>query len=863
MATIERTSDAIKTYMNAPQSSIVEQWDSWWSTGSSGYITVEDAKYGADYVEVRACVLRFPASIQGELSSFTFSTQFRAGSTDARTENAELVCQLFTEDYFETPHTPEWLSMRALASQTVKLKDMQAGGKSFTFSNLSIDNTLPLYVLVWVRANSTSDSRGALTGCYHPSNSTANVSVPGLTLSVTPSTVVLGSSVRMDFTNRLGQSLTVTYKSGSTTLGTDTVTSDTFTKTPPASWYETAGQTGSNLSVSVSAADQYGRTASGSFTIQKPQPLTVSATAPRSTTKDGGESIQFAWEVSGTWGTQTIAELQYSTDNINWNALATVNSSATTTIIPAKTLPPGTIYWRMRVLSSYSVWSNWSSSVNFTVAYAATSYVEPMNSPTGGYIDATIAQAFGVSMQANGTPYVPFTVASAVLHWRSRTSDPWTDVPMTPDGTTASVTIPANTFPAGALYWYASAVDQYGTSSQTETYTVTTLAASIDAQPILPSGTIENKSTPTVFTWRYATITGSEQAAAELQYSTNGVAWVDLGSVTGTATTYTAPADAMPSGTIYWRVRAENADGVWGPWSSAASFINLGAPDVQSVQTDAKPFATITWQVTTQQAYRITVDGQIVVQGFGSDVRSYKLMEPLSDGPHTVSIEAQNEYEQWSAPKGTSFTVTNVPGTALILSKKVHIDAQLTWTGGNGTGAYTIYRDNTPIGKTTTGAFTDRLCLGEHSYFVIEPLPGGYYNKSNVVTADISVCIPQIAALTGGPWVPMTKCREMVKHYRKEREKALMHFRGLRYPVVEWGEFWDESVEINVLFENCDTDADALDALCGSTVIVKDPDGRLMIGALSSLGEDSEAFHRYFKFTAERVEWEDFVDATT
>ena len=860
MATISRTSDAYRVYIDDISIGYDDDWGSEWYSAGSWTLTLNSTVQESN-TDIRACALRFPGSISGALSSFTFSTNLNAGSVSRDSENAELVCQLFTSDVFETGYGPDSLSRQAIATQTVKIKDMPSGAKSFTFSSLSLDNAQPLYVMLWVRLNTYYGD--AWTGCEALSNSTANVTVQSLGLSITPSTITLGSSVRMDFTNRLGQSLTLTYRSGSTILGTDTATSDAVYKTPPASWYETAGQSGSNLSVSVSASDPYNRTASGSFTIQKPQALTVAATAPRSTTKEGSETIQFAWSVTGTWGTQTKAELQYSTDNINWNALATVNGSDSTTIIPAQTFPPGTIYWRVRVYSTYGVWSNWSSAVNFTAAYAATSYIEPMNSPTGGYIDATLAQGFGVSMLANGTPYAPFTVASAVMHWRSRTSDPWTDVSMTPSGTTASVTIPASTFPAGVLYWYASAVDQFGGDSQTPVYTVTTLAAAIDAQPILPSGTIENKSTPTTFTWRYATITGSEQAAAELQYSTDGTSWADLGSVTGSATSYTAAADSIPSGTIYWRVRAENAASVWGPWSSAASYINLGAPDVLSVQTDAKPFATIVWQVTTQQAYRITVDGQLVAQGFGSDVRSYTLAEPLADGLHSVAVQAQNEYEQWSTPKETSFTVTNVPGTALVLSKKVNIDAQLAWTGGDGFGTYMVYRDGKLIGKTVQATFIDRLCLGEHAYYVIEPLSGGYYNKSNVVTAEISVRVPQIAGFTGGAWIAMTKCREMVKHYNRQREKALLHFRGLRYPVVEWGEFWDESVELNVLFENCDTDADKLDALCGSTVIVKDPDGRMMVGAFSELSEDAEAFHRYFQFTAERVEWEDFVDAAT
>ena len=240
---------------------------------------------------------------------------------------------------------------------------------------------------------------------------------------------------------------------------------------------------------------------------------------------------------------------------------------------------------------------------------------------------------------------------------------------MTPDGANASVVIPGGTFPQGSVYWYIAATDNAGTSTQTEVYTISTIASRIDASPVAPVGVIETKNTPTEFVWRYATVTGSEQKAAELQYSTDGGStWLELGSVQGAETSYTAPANALPSGTITWRVRAENAADEWGEWSDPVSFVNFGAPDVTSVLTDGKPYTTITWQVNDQESYKLIVDGVQIGPYHGEDVRSYTLSQPLADGQHTVQVQVQNEYSQWSPINGTVFDVVNTPGTAITLS---------------------------------------------------------------------------------------------------------------------------------------------------------------------------------------------------
>ena len=587
--------------------------------------------------------------------------------------------------------------------------------------------------------------------------------------------------------------------------------------------------------------------------------LVVTAVSPKNTTRTASSSMSYTWSVSGST-TQTKAELY-----INGTLRETVNGSSTS-VYSSYRPPAGTVSWYVKVTNNLGVVSR-SDTATFTIQYVSISYLAPYNSKTSGSINRFAAQTFTVQMQANGTPYTDYSVVDPVFYWRQSGESTWNSIQMTREyvGSTykrATVTIPANTLPKGTIQWYASAGDGEGNTRSTSTYNLSTVAVPITATPTAPIDTVETANTPTVFTWRNSGTITIYPTAAQLQYSTDNINWTDFGSVTGSAATYTAAAGALPSGQLFWRVRVKNVDDVWGSWSDPVTFSNFGAPSVSQVLADDKPFTTITWTSSTQQAYRITIDGSVVYGTYwGANVHAFTLPLPLADGAHTAAVEVQNEYGQWSQPAQTDFTVTNVPGSAVSLSRSVDIDAELYWSGGAGTGDFAVYRDGVRIARTGQQAFTDRLCLGEHEYFVLELLQDGYYTKSNVVTAEIFVPVPQIALLSGGPWIPMEKCLEISRRYTRKREKALTHYRGLTLPVVEWGSFWDESVELSVFYEY-GQQADRFAALCGNTVVIKEPDGRMMVGALSELPEDAKAFHRFFTFTGDSVEWEDLADGT-
>ena len=464
---------------------------------------------------------------------------------------------------------------------------------------------------------------------------------------------------------------------------------------------------------------------------------------------------------------------------------------------------------------------------------------------------------FGFTLPSN--TLAPISITQESFFWREVGASTWNEISLTPGAT--SVTVPAETFPgASSVEYFVRAVCNSGVTNESQVYTSSTADTIPTATPIVPSSSVEKANEPIVFRWDVENDSGSIQTASELEYSQDdGTTWTALATISGSAKTYTAAANTFSAGTVKWRVRAYNIDSVAGSWSTA-SFVAIAAPAAPTVQSDAVPFATITWQSSGQEAYQIEIDGKDMGSFFGGG-KTYTMKTPLEDGSHVVRVRVQNLYGLWSEYGSAEFSVENVSGNAVTLEGVFAADAALSWNTSESTADFLIFRDGALIGHTEQMAFTDRYVLGEHSYTVINRLPSGNYSRSNIVTGRMAVSLPVAGAIDGDGWIELKYSEKSMPEQRFtwSRTHSLRHIAGAKYPELEISPFEDLSGTYDAAFLSA-ADAAAFRALRGKVVIIKSREDKVVIGALVSVSEVVNAFYLSMQFTIEQINWEDFVD---
>lgn len=479
-----------------------------------------------------------------------------------------------------------------------------------------------------------------------------------------------------------------------------------------------------------------------------------------------------------------------------------------------------------------------------------------------GYVNPHVAQIFEWDLVPDGDYYCfgEWTQASATFYWRNGTSGNWTSVQIS--GPAQQATLAAETMGSGDVQWYVTVTDDQGTTASSEVYTITTVDAETTATPIAPSGTIEDGSKPIAFTWSTANDYGTPPGGATLEYSTDGETWTTFATVTGSATSYDAPAGTFSAGTVYWRVTASNGDGVAGPASDIVAFVCVDASPAPVVSTDEVPFVTVSWQSETQQAYRVRIDGVLYGPFFGTG-KTFTVSAYLENGGHTAEVEVQNSFGLWSDPGAVSFNVTNVPGDPITLRGSFDRDAVLSWETEATAADFYVYRDGVQIGHTAGTGFTDRFVLGEHAYFVINRLPGGYYAKSNTVAGTMRSCVSAIALLEGGDWMELklSENSETVQSFDYSRTASLRHVLGAELPVIETSPFRDGSASYDVSFAEL-SQAQRFESYRGALVIVKSRGGNVVIGFVSAMSKRMTDFYIAYNFSVTRIHWEDYIDET-
>lgn len=642
------------------------------------------------------------------------------------------------------------------------------------------------------------------------------------------------------------------------------ISGNTKSYSVPASTFPTGSTIQWYLS-SVGQTDTTHTTSTAFFSTAAPRITAV--TYPSGNSVESGQALSFSWAFrSGQSGqsdyTQASAKLYWRASTSDPYQVITASGTTTSLTVPKNTFPgnASTVYWYLEGTDA----GGYTSQTSVMSFRTVTSQITPQNSPTSGYKDPRSAITFSWYFK---TPAASYDQASAVFHWRVSGESSWTDVAAS--GDTTSVTIPANTFPvASTIEWYLSGTDVGGCSSESQVYSFSTAASTTYAICQAPVGIVEDGTKPITFRWIVQNTDGTTPSRTLLWWklpTESSSQWHQLLDTTEDVTSYTAVAKTFPAGAIEWRVQAYNRDSVAGPVNEA-SFVVLRAPEPpEGLSATSVPLSTISWQSDGQEAYEISIDGEIVAAEYGPSVYSWAVPEPLEDGVHNIRVRIQGSYGLWSTYAETSVNVQNTPTGSLTLAGSFGVDADLTVTATGLPAASPVqwYRDGKRIGRTSARQFRDRMVLGTHSYYAEIWLANGNYTRSNTVEGSMTVRSPMIADTEGGEWISLrlSENRERTQSFEWANTVALQHIAAADYPILEQSRFEDLTGSFDCAFKD-PAEARRFEALRKKTVILKSPRGQVVVGGFSQYAKHATAFYDSYTFSIQQIHREDFVDDT-
>lgn len=483
---------------------------------------------------------------------------------------------------------------------------------------------------------------------------------------------------------------------------------------------------------------------------------------------------------------------------------------------------------------------------------------------TGAYLNrhAAAKLTWALATNAYGGP-TAFTQASATVSWRNGASGTISTINVS--GSEMSCSIPANTVPSTEeLQWKVNVSFASGETAESDWATLTTIDSISSCALVSPVSTFIDGGVVNRFTWDHIIATGTAQSKYDLQYSTNdGASWTNIASAVESENQYCdVPADTLPAGTVLWRVRTYNADGVEGAWSDSATIIVQAAPAAPLITgVTSTPRPDITWQSSGQQAYQVIAGNYDSGAVFGT-TKTHKIPLFLPDGSASIRVRIQNEFGLWSAWAVSDIIVTNAGSGTVALSAIVDVntDVRLTWQAtGEGIWHY-IYRDGALIGRTVETAFTDHLAIGLCSY-TVRAVAGDDYILSAPVTVDVACDTAVIADIDTFDWseLPHLRDSEPVVKASATRQVTYQHYSGRRFPLAEIAEYEDETYSFEYSFLDR-AEAMAVRELLGKIVAVKTAHDECYVGVLEAMPYSTDWAATDVAFTVRAVDYKDVIE---
>lgn len=557
-----------------------------------------------------------------------------------------------------------------------------------------------------------------------------------------------------------------------------------------------------------------------------------------------GFSVNFSWELSYTRPDDLSGSLRQVSAKLRWRKSGTQNyneyqiDSATQAYsIPADVLPIGNIDWQVEVTdtSGGTTISGWTTFSHKELPITPTD----LHPEDGGHVLKHRVNRFSWSIESDSTQDAPGEIiqTSAIVRWRTQGKEDVQNVSISSEQ--SYYDFPANTFTEDDIERQVTVIANTGTSGTSEWIHVNTQDALSTPVCVSPVGTVVKDTQGITFVWRHEISTGTAQTAYELQTSDNmGAHYSVLSTAESDESNFTTPAGTFAQGTLMWRVRTRNGDGVWGMYSAVATIIIQRLPATPViVYTDTKPRPTIRWQSQDQQGVRIQI-GNYDTGWMHSTIKEYRMTHILADGTYPVRLTVKTIFGIESSPAVGSITVKNVPGPAIAANFRTFDNCtSIEWHPDESYVAYYILKNGIAIARTEADNYTDRVSNGHGEYIIRGVTNEGYYGDSVPVYAYLAIENAVLGLMADeSPWLPLRLRRgERPTHEGSYSVQVdYVHYYGRQKPVAYTSRMSEASHDFTFTLRD-PVLVRTLRSLLGQTVVYKDCWGDVVIGMLGSV----------------------------
>lgn len=319
-------------------------------------------------------------------------------------------------------------------------------------------------------------------------------------------------------------------------------------------------------------------------------------------------------------------------------------------------------------------------------------------------------------------------------------------------------------------------------------------------------------------------------------------------NISGSATSYTIPAETIHSGAVLWRLRQKFVNNTLvQPTIGAGARSRFTArynPTAASVTCDNLPQPTVSWTSSEQKSYQVRF-GDYDSGAVYSSAKSHTVPRFFADGNYPVQVRTQVASGEWSDWSETIYVaITNTPpDDAITLTAERDGNAvKLVWyCMYNATYVqYIVYRNGVPIHKTDGGknmaGFVDNLAVGESAYFVRGITATKNYYQSETKTVDATPTTDLLYDVEAGTYIRLryTVSSPTTVTYSRQIGVSYQYFAGRAEPVAI----------VNGRIERSTTQtygsrtrelADRIDDMAGRTVLFRDTRGGGIYGVIEQV----------------------------